>query len=175
MPMQTLQIYRKVEKIPAEVQIRRMTLKLEEIKKDHPALPCVPPIIPTDEPQVKSIEWQNTLTNMEKELVYWIKDYRKLIDEFYELDRTLPKTKHELKESDDTAQENVDKIIKVEEIKDQILFEFKEVCLRYEESNDKSRKRIRQLESQLIGTQAKVENLEFRLKRREKSLSSSAV
>lgn len=173
MPLQTLQIYRKVEKIPAEVQIRRMTIKLEEIKKDHPALPSAAPIIPTDEPQVKSIEWQNQLSSMEKELQYWITDYRNLIGELYDLDWSIPKTKHDLTESDEKAKENVNKIIKVEDIKEQILNQFKEICLRCEESEDKSRRRIRQLESQLIGTQAKVENLEYRLKRKEKDLSTS--
>lgn len=167
--MQTLQIYRRVEKIPSDVQIKRMTREIETVKKSFPA--HLPPIKresvnePVEEIEVKSIEWQNTLTDIDKILSHWIKDYREMIDVICEYDRIMPKDEHDLQESDEKAQENVDKIKKVIEIKEEIVGKFKDICIRYEDDDIRSRRRIRQLESQLIGTQAKVENLDYQLER----------
>lgn len=168
MPLQTLQIYKRKEKIPIEIQIKKMANELEFIKinyhkseppKSEPKTLCI------EEPRVKSIEWQNTISKMENELLGWIKDYRDLIYELCELDRILPKTEHELQKSDEQAKQNVDKVVKVEDIKEQILTEFKTICIQYEENDEKLRRRIKQLDSQLLGLQAKIENLEYKYKR----------
>lgn len=172
--MQTLQVYRKVEKIPSVVQIKKLINELDSMKKSYTlSAPVrekkdpekIEPEDPFEGPKIKSIDLQNTLTRLEKKLAFWVNEYRSFIDELRELDRILPKTEHELEESDAKAQENVDKIIRVEEIKELVLSEFTNVCLLYEESEEKSKRRIRRLQTELAGTQAKVENLEYDLKR----------
>lgn len=175
--LQTLQIYRKVEKVPADVQIRKMLREVQSIKIAYPrhekrnqegeTKPKVEDEL-ADPPRVKSIELQNTLTKMEKELAFWVNDYRLMIDEIREFDRILPKTEHELEESDAKAQENVDKIIKVESIKDKMLQLYKDMCIRYEETDETSRRRIRKLEIELYETQMKNEEMEYRLNKMKK-------
>lgn len=171
MKLQTLQIYKKVEKIPLDVQIRKMTGELDTIRKEHPTSMFIQDPLPEilrEPPSVKTIDFQNMLTKMEKELSYWVNDYRILIAELREVNRILPKNNHELTVSDEKAQENVNKIIKVEEIKEQLLTDFKNIFLQYEDNDSKLRRRNRQLESQLLGIQAKVDNLEYQVKRSEK-------
>lgn len=162
--LQTLQIYRKIEKIPADVQIRKMLKEVQSIKIAYPRhAKSKNEDELADPPRIKSIELQNTLTKMEKELAFWVNDYRHMIDELREFDRILPKTEHELEESDAKAQENADKIIKVESIKDKMLQLYKDMCIRYEETDEASRRRIRKLEVELYETQMKNEEMEYRL------------
>lgn len=166
--MQTLQIYKKVEKVPLDVQIKRITSELNSIRKEHPTsmfLQGPPPDILKEAPTVKDIDFQNTLTRLEKELSFWVNDYRMLIDELREANRILPKTDHELADSDEKAQENVDKIIRVERIKEQLLNEFKDLCVQFEDNDSKLRRRNRRLESQIAGALSKIENLEYQMNR----------
>lgn len=175
--LQTLQIYRKVERIPADVQIRKMLNEVQSIKIAYPrhekrmkvdeTKPKVEDEL-ADPPRIKSIELQNTYTKMEKELSFWVNDSRTMIDELREFDRIIPKTEHELEESDAKAQENVDKIIKIELIKDKMLQLFKDICIRYEETDETSRRRIRKLEIELYDTQMKNEEMEYRLNKMKK-------
>lgn len=173
MKLQTLQIYKKVEKIPVDVRIKRMSKELESIRLGHPVSyfkfehDNVERAL-QEPPHVKSIEFQDILTKIEKELSGWIMDYREMIQKQTEIDRTIPKDHHELKESDDKAKENVDKIIKVLEIKDRLLDDFRSLCIRYEDDNTKLRRNVRQLQSQLVGSQSRIENLEYALQRAEK-------
>lgn len=169
MKMQTLQIYKRVEKIPLDEQIKRIRNELNVIRKEHPTsmfLQLPPPEILKEVPTVKTIELQNILTRLEKELSFWVNDYRMLIDELREADRIQPKTEHDEIESDEKAQENVDKIIKVENIKEQLLNEFNDLCIQFEENDSKLRRRNRQLETLLMGAQSKIENLEYELTRK---------
>lgn len=169
MKMQTLQIYKRVEKIPLDEQIKRIRNELNVIRKEHPTsmfLQLPPPEILKEVPTVKTIEFQNILTRLEKELSFWVNDYRTLIDELREADRIQPKTEHDEIESDEKAQENVDKIIKVENIKEQLLNEFNDLCIQFEENDSKLRRRNRQLETLLMGAQSKIENLEYELTRK---------
>jgi chromosome segregation ATPase len=175
--LQTLQIYRKVERVPADVQIRKMLKEVQSIKIAYPRHekkrregeinPKVEDEL-ADPPRIKTIELQNTLTKMEKELAFWVNDYRTMIDERRELDRTIPRTEHELEESDQKAQENVDKIIKIESIKDKMLQQYKDMCIRYEETDETSRRQIRKLENELYETRMKNEEMEYRLNKMKK-------
>lgn len=173
MPMQTLQIYKKVVKVPTVVQIRRIMNECESVRMTYllpksmkpnakPAEPEEKKIDdPTEPPRVRSIEFQNTLTRLEKKLAFWINEYRSMIDEKREFERLRPTTEHDLEESDQQAKENVDKIITVEEIKEELLLEFSNMCIRYEEVEKTSRRKIKKLESELAGAKAKIENLEY--------------
>lgn len=182
MPMQTLQIYKKVEKIPTVVQIRRMMNECESVRMNYllpksmkpNAKPVEPEEIkvadPMEPPRVRSIEFQNTLMALDKKLAFWVNEYRNMIDEIREYERLRPSTEHDIDESDQQAQDNVDKIITVEEIKEEILSEFSNMCLRYEEVERNSRRKIKRLETELTGTKARVENLEYDLEKLRKRL-----
>lgn len=176
--MQTLQIYKKVEKIPTVVQIRRIMNECESVRMNYllpkSMKPNAKPVEPeekkiedplADPPRVRGIEFQNTLTRLEKKLSFWISEYRNMIDELRELERLRPTSEHDLEESDQQAQQNVDKIIRVEEIKEELLSEFSNMCIRYEEDEKTSRRKIKRLESELAGTKARVENLEYDLEK----------
>jgi hypothetical protein len=176
--LQTLQIYKKKEIIPANVRIKRMTNELHEIKMEHLLATTLKkrsapkekkPDELIDPPTVKSIDYQNRLTEMEKELREWISDYRDLLDQIREFNRITPKTEHELEKSDQEALENVEKIIKVEELKEKLLAEFETMCIRHETIEEKSRRRIKRLEFELAGKQARIENLEYDLLRFKKN------
>jgi chromosome segregation ATPase len=165
MPMQTLQIYRKKEKIPLDVQVRRVINDLNDFKRSHSFTPSHAEKLPEEPPRIRTIELQNVATNLERELNFWVKDYRSMIDEIREFDRILPKTEHELAESDQKALENVHKIIKVETIRDHLLEEYKNICILHEDSDEQSRKKIRQLETDLAEAQTRMESLEYALRR----------
>lgn len=173
--MQTLQIYKREEKIPTDVRIRRMLNTCETVRRTYLLPKALKGYVspedkkkeePLEPPTVKSIEFQNTLMKLEKKLAFWANDYRNLIDELRELERLQPKNKHELEESDRKAKENVQKIIKIETIREEFLKEFSSLCIRYEETESSAKKRIKQLESDLAKAQGKVENLEYDLEKR---------
>lgn len=181
--MQTLQIYKKKEKISSDIRIRKMLNECESVRRSY--IKDLTPIFMTTpcrkkqndelkeenllgEPQVKTIEFQDTLTKLEKELRFWVEDYRSLIAQVCEFERIIPSTNHVVEESDRKAQQNVNKIVKVEEIKDKLLAEFSNLCIRFEENDEKSRRKIKRLESQVLGSQAKIENLEFELEKQKK-------
>ena len=170
--LQTLQIYRKVEKIPSDLRIKRMLEEVQAIKISYPRHEKkkhddeLKPKVENElsEPhRIKSIELQNIVTKMERELSFWVNDYREMIDEIREFDRLVPKTEHESEESDLKCQENVEKIIKVEGIKDKMLQIYKDLCFRFEDTEETSRRKIRQLESELYETQMKNDEIEYRL------------
>jgi hypothetical protein len=172
--LQTLQIYRKVEKIPSDVRIKKMLDEVQSIKFTYPRHELkhheneVKPKVDDDvmnPPRIKNIELQNTYRKMEREMAFWVNDYREMIDVIREFDRMMPKTEHELEESDNKAQENVDKIIKVEGIRDRMLQIYKDMCIRFEDTDTASRQRIRKLENELYETQMKNEEMEYRLNR----------
>ena len=170
--LQTLQIYRKVVKIPSDVRIKKMLEEVQAIKISYPRhemkkhddelKPKVENEL-SDPPRIKSIELQNVVTKMEKELSFWVNDYREMIDEIREFDRLMPKTEHELEESDTKAQDNVDKIIRIESIKDEMIQIYKDLCFRFEETDEASRQKIRKLESELYKTQMRNDEIEYRL------------
>lgn len=175
--LQTLQVYRKVEKTPSDIRIKRLEAELEQIRRNHPmpityrhperAKECENKL---DEeiinpPRVKGIELQNALIKIENQLGFWVNDYRNLIDELRELDRMLPKSHHDLIESEDQARENVEKIKKIEAIKEKLMDDFKTICIRLEDSEEKSKQKIRKLETEAWEYQSKIESLEFEVKR----------
>lgn len=175
--LQTLQIYRKAEKIPANMRVKKLEAELEQIRRNHP-MPITyrhPERAKENEnkldeeimnpPRVKGIELQNALIKIENQLDFWVNDYRNLIDNLRELDRMLPKSHHDLGESEDQARENVEKIKKVEAIKDKLMSDFKVICIRLEEGEEKSKQKIRKLEMEAVANEAKIESLEFEVKR----------
>ena len=170
-PMQTLQIYKVKEKIPVEHHIKKIFNELESIKINFPRRNRRPISDPKarqiEEPKVKNIELQNTISNIENDLSGWIQDYRDLIETLCELDRILPKTEHILRESDEQAETLKNKIIKVEDIKEQTVTKFKYICLQHEENDLKLKRQIKQLNSQVLGLQSEIENLEYQLKRKD--------
>lgn len=169
--LQTLQVYKKVDKPSAQTRVRRMFNELEDIKKNYiHVLDKVPAI--EREIQVKNIGFQNTMIRLEKEMKFWVNDYRELIDEVRELERKLPKNDHQSEESDRKAQENVQKIITVESIRDQCLAELKTIFLQHEESETTSRRTIRRLENELWENQMRLDELEFQVKRLSKRRES---
>lgn len=175
MPMQTLQIYRKKEIIPSGIRIKKMMDECEKVRLTYTLTPELKGKTEPEEkkkivdqfepPRVRTIEFQNTLMALEKKLVFWTNDYRSMIDQLRELERLQPKCDHEVEESDQQAQDNVDKIITVEEIKDELLSEFSNLCIRHEIVEEKSRRQIKRLESNLAGALTKIENMEYDLKK----------
>lgn len=181
--LQTLQIYRKIEKTPSNLRLKRLENELEQIRRNHP-MPVTyrhPERANESEnkldeeiispKRVKSIELQNTLIKIENELNFWVNDYRNLIDELRELDKVLPKTHHHsdaIQESEDQARQNVEKIKKIEDIKEKLMSDFKSVCFQLEEGEEKSKQKIRKLESEAAANEAKIECLEFDVKRLKK-------
>lgn len=101
--LQTLQIYRKVEKTPSNVQLKKLEGELNDIRRNFPMPVSFRHPERTHEnenkldeiiinpPKVKSIELQNALIKIENQLSFWVSDYRSLIEELRELDRVLPK------------------------------------------------------------------------------------
>jgi chromosome segregation ATPase len=175
--LQTLQIYRKVEKTPSDLRLKRLEAELEQIRRNHP-MPITyrhPERAKESEnkldeeiinpPRVKGIELQNALIKIENQLDFWVNDYRNLIDDLRELDRMLPKSHHDVNESEEQARENVEKIKKIEAIKDKLMGDFKAICIRLEEGEEKSKQKIRKLEIEAAGNEAKIESLEFEVKR----------
>jgi CO dehydrogenase/acetyl-CoA synthase alpha subunit len=187
-PLQTLQVYRKIEKIPANAKLKRLESELCEIRRNFP-MPVAyrhperfvsddgTKILNSDEyhdpPRVTSIELQNKVAKIENQLASWVNDYRNMIDNVRELEHLLPKTHYDLSESESEAREDVEKIAKIEEIKERVVEEFNNLCIRCEECEAKSKRKIRRLEMDLAGSQAKVENLEYDLRRLRKHMEIS--
>lgn len=181
--LQTLQIYRKVEKTPSNVQLKKLEVELEQIRRDFPVPTSIrhPERIQEDKnkldeiiinpPKVRSIELQNALIKIENQLNFWVSDYRNLIEELRELDRLLPKSHHDLQESEDQAREDVDKIVKIDNIRDKLMEDFKNICIRMEEGEEKSKRKIRKLELENAANVAKIENLEYDLKRLKRHIA----
>lgn len=175
--LQTLQIYRKVEKIPSNLKLKRLEVELEQIRRNHPmpityrhperAKECENKLEEEiiNPPRVKGIELQNALIKIENQLDFWVNDYRNLIDELRELDRLLPKSHHDVQASEDEARENVEKIRKILSIKEKLMNDFKAVCIRLEEIEEKSKVKIRKLEDEAVENMAKIESLEWEVKR----------
>lgn len=170
-PMQTLQIYRKVEVVPAEVRVLRLKNELETIKKEHSFLPPLQnnyDNAPKEPERIRTHELQNIETNLERELSFWDKDYRSMIAQICELERAFPKNDHNVEESDDKAHENVEKIKIIKAIKEHLLAEFRDICIRHEKSEERSRKRIKRLEQDLAASQREVVTLECKLNKLQK-------
>lgn len=182
--LQTLQIYRKVEKTPSNQQLKKLEGELEKIRRNFP-MPVSyrhPERIHENEikldeiinpPKVKSIELQNALIKIENQLSFWVSDYRNLIEVLRELDRVMPKCHHDIVESENEAKENIEKIIKIEGIKERLMEDFKNICIRLEEGEEKSRRKIKKLELEAATNEAKIENLEFDLKRLKRHIANS--
>lgn len=177
--LQTLQVYRKPDKIPSESRFKKLEEELREVRirfpmpatVRHPEKAVEGKILDIVEgPRIKSIELQNKLRRIENHLSMCVNDFRDMIERVRELDRLLPKNQHSLSVSELEAQENVEKVVKFEEIKEKIMNEYKNVCLRFEESDEKSKKLIRKLETSLGESEAKIECLEFEVKKLKKHL-----
>lgn len=171
--LQTLQIYKKVEKPSAQTRVRRMFNELEDIRKNYIHVLDKVPVIER-EIQVKNIGFQNTMIKLEKEMKFWVNDYRELIDEVRELERKLPKNDHQNEESDRKAQANVQKIITIEAIRDQCLEELRTIFLQHEDMEATSKKTIRRLENELWEKQMRLDELEFQVKRLQRRRDSDA-
>lgn len=177
--LQTLQIYRKPDKIPSESRFKKIEEELRQVRIRFP-MPVAykhPERANEDKklellegPKIKSIELQNKARRIENQLGLCVNDFRDMIDRFTELDRVLPKNHHELSISEEEAHENVQKIVKFEEIKEKILDEFRNICIRFEESEEKSKKTIRKLETSLAESEAKIESLEYDVKKLKKHM-----
>lgn len=175
--MQTLQIYRKPDKIPSDARFKKIEEELRQVRVKFP-MPVAyrhPEKVNEERkseivegPKIKSIELQNKLRRIENQLNFWVSEYRDIIDELRELERILPKNHHNLRESEDQARENVQKIIKVEEVRDRVLDEYRNLSIRFEEMDGKTKKQIRKLETELIQSQTIIEDLEFDLKKLKK-------
>lgn len=182
--LQTLQIYRKVEKTPSNVQLKKLEGELNDIRRNFPMPVSFRHPERTHEnenkldeiiinpPKVKSIELQNALIKIENQLSFWVSDYRSLIEELRELDRVLPKNFHDADESENQARENVEKIMKIEDIKERLMEDFKKICIRLEEGEEKARRKIKKLEMEASTNEAKIENLEFDLKRLKRHIAN---
>lgn len=182
-PMQTLQIYRKPDKTPSDKRFKKIEEELREVRIKFP-MPVeyrhpekvieerklVENFI--EPPRIKGIELQNKLRRIENQLNFWVNDYRNLIDEVRELDRLLPKNRHNLQESEDEAHENVLKIKKILDIKERVLDEYRSICIRHEDCEENSKKLIKKLETDLGESQAKVECLEYDIKRLKKHVET---
>lgn len=183
--LQTLQIYKKVEKTPSNVQLKRLEAELEQIRRNFPMPVSIrhPERAKENEnkldeiiinpPKVKSIELQNALIKIENQLNFWVNDYRNLIEEVRELDRQLPKSHHDVDVSEKQARENVEKIIKIEDIKERLMEDFKVICIRLEEGEEKSRRQVKKLQLEVAANEAKIENLEFDLKRLKRHIAAN--
>lgn len=171
--LQTLQIYKKSDKIPSENRFKKIEEELRQVRIKFP-MPVAfkhPERANEDKtleliegPKIKSIELQNKLRRLESHLSLCVNDCRDMIDRLCELDRILPKNHHELSVSEEEAQEYVHKIVKFEEIKEKVLDEYRNICMRYEENDEKSKKQIRKLETNLAENEAKIESLEYDIK-----------
>lgn len=181
--LQTLQIYRRVDKTPSNVRLKRLEDELRDVRINfpmpityrHPERKEIENKLEEEiltPPRVKGIELQNALIKIENQLDFWVNDYRDLIDKVRELDRLLPKCNHDIEESENQARENVEKIIKVETIKEKLMSDFKSVCIRLEEIEEKSKQKIRKLEIETAGNEAKIESLEWEVKRLKKHAAS---
>jgi hypothetical protein len=177
--LQTLQIYKKSDKIPSESRFKKLEEELREVRirfpmpvtVRHPEKAVVGKVLDIVEgPKIKSIELQNKLRRIENHLSMCVNDFRDMIERVRELDRLLPKNNHNLIESEQEAHENVEKVVKFEEIKEKIMDEYKNICIRFEESDEKSKKLIRKLETSLGESEAKIECLEFELKKMKKHM-----
>lgn len=168
--LQTLKKYKKTEATPVEISFKRLECALQRIRINYPIShlknddsKIVDELIKP--PRVKTIEFQNTLNKIENDLNYWVNGYREMIEEYTELDRILPKNHHELEQSDKQAKENVEKIIKIELIRDKVLEDFKKICIRFEDHEEKSRKQIKSLQTDLHSIHEKAEAMEYELMR----------
>lgn len=182
--LQTLQIYRKIEKTASNLQLKKLEGELEQIRRNYPM-----PVsyrhperahenenkldVIINPAKVKSIELQNALTKIENQLSFWVSDYRNLIEVLRELDRVTPKCNHDVDESENQARENVEKIVKIEGIKERLMEDFKNICIRLEEGEEKSRRKIKKLEMEAATNEAKIENLEYDLKRLKRHIANS--
>ena len=177
--LQTLQVYRKPDKIPSESRFKKLEEELRQVRIKFP-MPVTfrhPEKANEDNklelvegPKIKSIELQNKLRRIENHLSMCVNDFRDMIERLRELDRILPKKHHDLNESEEEARENVEKIIKFEEIKEKVMDEYRNICIRFEESDEKSKKHIRKLETSLAESEAKIESLEYDVKKLKKHM-----
>lgn len=167
--LQTLQVYKRVERVPAEERIKRITEGLKTVKKVHQTAEVVRApfehetgeIEAMEAPRLKFISHQNVLINIEKLLTKWERDYRELIDENRELDRRLIKTDHDVERSDKEARRNVGKVRRIEKVKEIIIEEFKDLCLEKEDIEELSRLKIQTLESELYEANKKIDELQY--------------
>ena len=86
---------------------------------------------------------------IENQLKFWVTDYRCLVQNVIKLDEMLPKTDHDAQKSEDQAQENVEKIRKVEDIKEKVIKNFKDLCLKLEDVEENSKRKIENLELEM--------------------------
>ncbi|KAG5672257.1 hypothetical protein PVAND_002398 [Polypedilum vanderplanki] len=174
-PMQTLQIYRKSNVISSDVRFKKIEEELRQVRIKYPMPPAIrhpekasEKIDLGEPPKIKSIELQNKLRRIENQLNFWVSEYRGLIEDLLQVEKLLPKSNHSLNESDELALDNVHKIVKIEEMREKILDEYKNLSIRFEELSDKTKKQIRKLEDELSDSQAKAECLEFEVKKLKK-------
>lgn len=171
--LQTLQIYRKKEVIPAEVRIKRLVDELKSVKKYSHVVEVIKAPFEHDEseregfeaPKLRKIRHQNLVMGIEKLLTNLEQDYRELIDEMRELDRKLIKNDHDLERSDREAETNVGKVRHVEQVKERIVNQFKELCLEKEDIDETSKVKIQALEKELYESKRKIDELEYSLMR----------
>lgn len=177
--LQTLQIYRKSDKLPSESRFKKIEEELRQVRIKFPMPVAYKHPEKANEnkkmdfieaPKIKSIELQNKMRRLENHLSMCVNDFRDMIDRLRELDRLLPKKHHDLSVSEEEAHEYVEKIVKFEEIKEKVLDEYRNVCIRFEESDDKSKKQIRKLETNLAESEAKIESLEFDVKKLKRQI-----
>ncbi|XP_070491092.1 myosin-8-like [Chironomus tepperi] len=177
--LQTLQVYKKPDKIPSESRFKKLEEELREVRIRfpmpvtfrHPEKAVEGKVLDIIEgPKIKSIELQNKLRRIENHLSMCVNDFRDMIERVRELDRLLPKNQHSLTASELEAKENVEKVVQFEDIKEKIMDEYKNICIRFEESDEKSKKQIRKLETKLGESEAKIECLEFEVKKLKKHL-----
>lgn len=167
--LQTLQVYKRVEKVPASERIKRITEGLKVVKKVHhtaevvraPYEHEVSEVEALEVPQLKFIQHQNILINIEKLLTKWERDYRELIDDLRELDRRLIKNDHDIERSDREAKRNVGKVRRIEKVKEIIIEEFKDLCLEKEDIEDLSKLKIQSLENELYEANKKIDELQY--------------
>lgn len=169
--LQTLQVYKRVEKVPADERIKWITEGLKTVKKVHhtaevtraPFEHVEGEIEAMEAPRLKFISHQNILINIDKLLTKWERDYRELIDEVRELDRRLIKNDHDLERSDKEAKRNVAKVRRIEKVKEIVIEEFKDLCLEKEDIEELAKLKIHTLESELHEANKKIDELQYSL------------
>jgi hypothetical protein len=173
--MQTLQIYRKPDVIPSDKRFKKIEEELRQVRVRYPMPVSYRHPEKSNEkidlgeaPKIKSIELQNKLRRIENQLNFWVNEYRELIDDLRELDKLLPKSQHSLSKSDDEASGFVQKVVRIDEMKEKVVEEYRALAIRYDEHEEKAKKQIRKLQEELDESQAKAENFEYELKRLKK-------
>jgi hypothetical protein len=175
-PMQTLQVYKKPDRISSDKRFKKIEEDLRDIRVRFP-MPASYRYPEQDvmekkalkkllEPKkIKSIELQNKLRIVESQLNICVNVYRDALSDICELTRQLPRRNHDINESDEMAQENVMKIARIEDIKQRLTEEFENFFIRHEENDERQKNLIRKLEKELGETQAIITDLEYELNR----------